>query len=119
MRVLVCGGRDYQNVTRMWDVLDKLPKENLVIIQGGAQGADALAKIWARNHEVECEEFPADWDRYGKRAGYIRNTKMLIEGKPDIVLAFKGGKGTDMMVKLSVAANVQTLRIPETPNTPP
>lgn len=111
MRVLVCGGRDYQNVMRVWEILDLLPKKDLVIIQGDARGADELAKTWAKNKNVECLSFPADWNKYGKRAGYIRNAKMLDEGKPDLVIAFPGGKGTDMMVMLSESAGIVTKRV--------
>lgn len=111
MRVLVCGGRDYKNRDRVDQVLNYLPKKDLVIIQGDAPGADYLAKEWARENSVECLSFPADWQQYGKRAGYIRNTQMLEEGKPDLIIAFPGGKGTDMMVMLSESAGVLTKRV--------
>lgn len=55
------------------------------------------------------KEFPADWDKYGKRAGYLRNVQMLDEGKPDLVVAFPGGKGTAMMVKLAKERGVRVI----------
>jgi len=51
--------------------------------------------------------FPADWSRHGKSAGPIRNRQMLIEGRPDIVVAFPGGKGTANMIKQAVEAGVK------------
>lgn len=113
MRVLVCGGRDYKNRDRVDQVLNYLPKKDLVIIQGNAPGADYLAKEWARENGVQCESYPADWQQYGRKAGYIRNKQMLEEGKPDLVIAFPGGAGTNMMTSLSMNAGIQTLRIPE------
>lgn len=111
MKVLVCGGRDYKNMARVREILDLLPKENLVIIQGAASGADDLAKLWAVNNNVPFINFPADWKKFGKKAGFLRNQRMLDEGKPDLVIAFPGGRGTDMMVKLAEEAGVQTRRV--------
>ena len=47
---------------------------------------------------VVVEEFKADWDKFGRAAGPIRNAQMLREGKPDLVVAFPGGRGTANMV---------------------
>ena len=115
MRVLVCGGRDYKNKARVEQILNLLPKKGLVIIQGNAPGADYLAKEWAQENKVECLSFPADWQQYGRKAGYIRNKQMLDEGKPDLVIAFPGGTGTDMMVTLSESAGVLTKRVTDRP----
>jgi len=111
MRILVCGGRDYLDSEKVAKVLNQYLAEDLVIIQGDARGADGLARSWCKKMAVKCENFPADWDKYGKRAGFIRNAQMLKEGKPDIVIAFPGGKGTAMMVKLAEAANVEVREI--------
>lgn len=79
---------------------------DMVIIQGGAKGADFLAKCWAKEKAVPCEEYPADWS-LGKQAGIIRNKRMLEEGKPDLVLAFPGGKGTANMIWQAVDAGIE------------
>ena len=55
---------------------------------------------------IEVRGFPADWDKYQKRAGFIRNSQMLNEGKPHAVAAFPGGVGTRMMVGLARRAGV-------------
>jgi hypothetical protein len=114
MRVLVCGGRDFgRDLTTckfIAEYLDKRLKDNafnhLTIIEGDALGADKRAGQWAIFNNVQLEVYPADWERYGKRAGYIRNKQMLEEGKPDLVIAFPGGKGTANMVKLAREAGV-------------
>lgn len=121
MRVLVCGGRTFNDYAfldkSLSEVLmgrDVLP---LTIIQGGARGADWLAADWAERQGVDLEEYPANWDMYGKSAGYIRNAQMLREGKPDLVVAFPGGRGTDMMCELAAKAGVEVVRFYPNPGT--
>jgi cephalosporin hydroxylase len=117
MRVLVCGGRDYDNWIKLQETLLREcdarcdDYDHLTIIQGGARGADSLAKDWARLQEVEMEEYPADWDQYGKAAGIIRNQEMLTEGKPDLVIAFPGGRGTAHMVRIAKDAGVEVIEV--------
>lgn len=110
MRVLVCGGRDYTELDRIEEVCKEL-KEITVLIQGGAKGADDLAFTWATSNNIETETYVAKWKELGKKAGYIRNKQMLEEGKPDLVIAFPGGKGTANMVKLAREANIEVKEI--------
>ena len=107
-RVIVCGGRDYTNRKAVRNALEMVKRKHgpFVVIHGCARGADTLAGQEAAKMELGIMEFPADWDRYGKRAGFVRNEQMLVEGKADAVIAFAGGRGTAMMVKLAKDANV-------------
>lgn len=125
-KVIVCGGRDYgwkfnsnrqkiinkeevEYLAKKLDILKFAVEElgrNLVIIQGEAQGADTWSKKWAEMNNIQTIDFPANWDEYGKKAGFIRNKQMLDEGKPDLVIAFKGGKGTAMMIDIAKKADV-------------
>lgn len=102
MKVLVCGGREYSDREAVYRALDDLNHKHgrLTIIQGGARGADRLACDWAfsRAPNVHLINEPADWGKHGKAAGVIRNQKMLDKHKPDLVLAFPGGRGTADMV---------------------
>ena len=109
--ILVCGGRDYSDRDAFVAGMDLALELNVVsrpgqIIQGGARGADSLAKEWAVRQGVPCREFPADWKQYGKAAGQIRNAQMLNEGRPDLVIAFPGGRGTANMVARARNAGV-------------
>ena len=70
-----------------------------LIIHGGASGADRLAGAWANQNGVNVVEYKARWKQFGKGAGPIRNRQMLDEGKPDLVVAFKGDRGTANMIK--------------------
>lgn len=111
-RVLVCGGRDYTNHAMVDRVLRKVIEKHpeTTIIHGAAKGADSIAGAWAKRMRVTCEEYPADWDTYGKRAGPIRNQQMLDTGI-DGVVAFPGGRGTAHMVSIAKAAGVPVLEI--------
>jgi len=119
MRVLVCGGRDYADADCVNRTLDRLlnPRNlplaslGITIIHGGARGADALADKWAVTNYVAVQEFLADWQTHGRRAGPIRNARMLTEGKPDLVVAFPGGAGTADMVKQARAAGVEVIEV--------
>jgi len=113
MRVLVCGGRTYSNDTRLFAVLDRLDEAKGidVIIEGGANGADHLAWAWSQLRGVASERFEADWENQGTLAGPARNARMLAEGKPDLVIAFAGGRGTADMVRKARREGVKVVEI--------
>lgn len=106
--VIVCGGRNYQDIQRVYRVLDTVAARIriLAIRQGGCRGADQLAQRWARARCIPIETFSAEWARLGKAAGPVRNQAMLTAHNPAIptsrvcfVVAFPGGSGTADMVR--------------------
>jgi hypothetical protein len=101
VKVLVCGGRHYHNRDLVFTELDKLHTAKWIglIINGGAGGADKLAREWARSNKIPIKTYIAEWDRYGRKAGPIRNQLMLDDAQPDIALAFPGNNGTADMVR--------------------
>lgn len=125
MRVLVTGGRDYADAERVDAVLDYYHAQRpfSVLIHGAASGADTLASLWATSRNVPTLPFPADWNDlsappaiiryrrdgtpYNAAAGGIRNGRMLREGKPDVCVAFHGGRGTGDMCQRCHAARPQ------------
>jgi len=110
MRIIVCGGRDYQDRDAVFHYLDTLNKKMGIdaLIHGSAAGADSLAREWAAKQGVLCWAYPAQWDRYGKPAGPIRNQKMIDVGKPDGIVAFPStGPGTSNMVDLAEKAGIK------------
>ena len=113
MRVLVCGGRDFKDQTLLNHTLYQLSRAEIItaIIEGNATGADRMAGYWARKNKIDDIKFPADWNAHGRAAGPIRNAKMLKEGKPDLVLAFPGGRGTADMVRQARAAGVKVVEV--------
>ncbi|SRR6266704_138249 len=113
MRVLVCGSRHFNDYAKLkTDVLNVLPVVDYLdttIISGHARGADTLGERLTEDMEWKCEVYPADWNKYGKAAGSIRNKQMLIEGKPDMVIAFlaKDSRGTRNMIDQARKAGIE------------
>lgn len=111
--VIVCGGRDYGNATSICQNLERLFLEfgdSLVVVTGGATGADFIANTWARHRNVRRAVVRPDWSK-GRKAGPLRNAEMLRRFKPVLVVAFPGGKGTADMVRQAQAAGVPVREI--------
>lgn len=109
MIILVCGGRDFIDKDLLYRTLEA--EEPDCILQGGAKGADTLAKSWAEDVGIPCFECKANWNFYDKRAGPIRNAWMLQYMRPDMVVAFPtiNSKGTWDMLKKAEQADVMTV----------
>lgn len=99
MRVLVTGGREFDDLELLEMTLDTIHAAQgfAVLIHGAASGADSLAGEWAARNGIEVLACPADWKRYGRRAGPLRNRQML-DLSPDLLVAFPGGRGTADMI---------------------
>lgn len=108
MRVLVCGGRNYNDRESVFHELHKLAETHgwLTIINGGASGADQLAREFSSSFYHGVVTMPANWLMLGNKVGPIRNEQMIISGKPDMVLAFPGGRGTGDMVDRAHKAGI-------------
>jgi hypothetical protein len=116
MRVLVCGGRTFTDFALLCLILDRVlgfPNRDplsVTLIHGAAPGADSLADDYARLRGIPVDKYPAEWSTFGRGAGPLRNRKMLIEGKPDLVVAFPGGRGTANMI---LQAKIRGVRVYE------
>jgi hypothetical protein len=84
----------------------------VTIVHGNARGADRWAALIAKELGYKVEPHPANWTRYGRSAGPIRNREMLASGVV-LVIAFPGGRGTDDMIKQAMKAGVKVLRVGE------
>ena len=103
MRLLICGDRNWNNRAAIHrEVLTNLDQIE-VIIEGEARGADTLARLVAEELGIPVLRFPAQWEKYGRAAGPVRNKQMLDEGRPTQCFAFHtdidNSKGTRDMVK--------------------
>jgi hypothetical protein len=113
MRLLVCGDRKWNDIKLVREeIMDFIKNIDQIdsLITGGARGADDCGILCAIELGIPFEIFEADWDRQGKRAGPLRNQRMLEDGKPDYVLAFHddfdNSKGTKSMVNIAKKAGV-------------
>lgn len=108
MKVLVCGGRDYQDSRLVYRALDALKARGDLegIVCGDARGADAIAERWAEQAGIPAQVYVADWETHGKAAGPKRNQQMLDENVLSGVVAFPGGRGTADMITRAKSAGL-------------
>lgn len=111
MIVLVCGGRDFNNKSLLFEALNSVPFTITKIVNGAAKGADKLSTEWAKEKGIQYVEYPAEWNKYGKIAGPVRNSQMLQDEDIDYVVAFPGGRGTEDMIGKAKAKDIEVLRV--------
>lgn len=102
--VIIAGGRDfndYELLKRKCDYyLSNLDTDNIIIISGGARGADSLGERYAKEKGYELDSHPADWNKYGKSAGYRRNKEMVDIASAAICFWNGSSKGTKHTIDL-------------------
>jgi len=112
MRVIIAGSRDFNdyavlkhNVLKILIELSPTKQPEAEIISGTARGADQLGERFAKEYNYPIKQMPANWDKYGKSAGYRRNEDMALYAKEDngVLIAFWDGisKGTKHMIDLA------------------
>lgn len=107
-RIAVTGGRDFADWEKVWQALDIVAQAepDFVLVHGACPtGADAHAHAWGVNRRQDMDISPADWKRYGWRAGFRRNQEMVDSGL-DGCLVFPGKNGTARMVSCCTLGNV-------------
>lgn len=114
MKILVCGGRDpdLEIIEMVFPFLDYVHSMNTIteLVHGAAKGIDSLADAWAKDRGVTRLPYPADWNKHGRAAGPIRNSLMLSDNPDiDLVIAFKGNKGTSDMIKKSRKKGIEII----------
>ena len=103
MKVIIAGSRNFNDYNLLKKSCDNLLTQftNIEIVSGTARGADKLGERYAREKGYDIKQFPANWDKHGKSAGYIRNDEMAQYA--DMLIAFWDGtsKGTKHMIDLA------------------
>ncbi len=106
-KIIIAGGRDFDDYPMLEQKVDEVlaelrsPGDKFKIVSGGAKGADSLGEKYARKRNCELKTYPANWEKYGKSAGYRRNKKMAKYA--GICICFWDGKskGTKHMIDLA------------------
>lgn len=113
LRIIIAGGRDFDDWNLLKNVINNYLKvtnpsyKAPVIISGCAKGADKLGEHFAEYFDFDLKRFPANWEKYGKSAGMIRNTEMAKYAMADeshgVLFAFWNGrsKGTKHMIDIA------------------
>ena len=113
-KLLVSGSRTITDKHKVFQALDEmmsvmLKGEDVTIIEGGAKGVDTLARLYAIERKIPYEEHPADWDKNGRAAGYIRNVEMVKEADVALILWDGKSKGTAHAMKICEKKGVKYL----------
>ena len=110
-KIIIAGGRDFLDYNLLREKVNKILQEKrvthkIVIISGCARGADTLGLRYASENVFDVEEYPAEWDKYGKKAGYMRNVEMAENA--NALIAFWDGKskGTKHMIDIATERNL-------------
>lgn len=111
-RVIIAGGREFQDYNLVKErvgyyLQNRLKSDTVIIVSGHASGADALGERYAQEHGLKYELYPADWNTYGKAAGFRRNTQMAKVA--DALIAFWNGesRGTKNMIETAKAKGLR------------
>lgn len=118
MKLCIAGSRtweDYESVEKEVDKLNHLSHIEL-IISGTARGADTLGELYAQRHNIPLKRMPADWNKYGKKAGYIRNEQMAKLADTIIVFWDKKSKGSKNMIIIAQGLNKPTFVVTRGPD---
>lgn len=117
MIICVTGGRHFSDQEFVYNVFDAIHSiEGItLLVHGAARGVDALAARWAAKNSISHtdEKYAAEWEKFGKAAGAIRNAKMLKSEAIELLVKFPGGSGTANCFKLANKMGILTLDVEE------
>jgi hypothetical protein len=112
MKVAVIGSRDFNDYEEVKQTLSTI--NITLLVSGGAKGADTLGERYAKEHNIETKIFLPDWEKYGKKAGFLRNTDIINEA--ELIIAFWDGqsKGTKDSIDKAFKSEKKILIITKT-----
>lgn len=109
VKMAIIGSRDFLDYDYMVETIDRILEENdwyiSEIVSGGARGADTLAERLAKANDIPVKVFPADWDTYGKRAGFLRNHQIIEYSEVVVAFQINKSKGTQHSIDIAREMN--------------
>lgn len=108
MRVIIAGTRSIWSYAFLEMAIEESGFDISTVICGMAPGADSVGWAWANVNGVPIEEFPADWERYGRKAGYLRNEEMGQNADALILLWDGISKGSALMLAIAHRRGLKT-----------
>lgn len=123
MIVIVCGSRHYQKKDSLFAAMDRFHAERPIsmLVEGGKRkrdhdgriigGADYWAAMWAKKNKIKHKVCYAQWRKFGNAAGPLRNVEMIARYKPEVVIAFPGGRGTENMIQQARLSKIPVVRM--------
>lgn len=110
MKTIIAGGRNYYFTQEDIVFLDSIKTQITEVVCGMASGADTCGKVWAEENGIPVAKFPADWNKFGKSAGFRRNREMAEYAYS--LIAFPGGTGTKNMVETMKKLGKPVIEVP-------
>lgn len=100
MKLAIIGSRTFNDYKLLQETLEQYKSKIVLVVSGAAKGADSLGEKWALENNIQTLIFPAEWGKYGKRAGYIRNEDIIKNC--DCCIAFWDGKSVGTKHSISL-----------------
>lgn len=113
MKVIIAGSR-HMKFSDAWLIPKAVEASGFSVTEvvcGLARGADELGRLWAQEHKIPCTKFPADWKKFGKAAGPVRNREMADYADALIVFIWNGSKGSANMLRQMKAFKKPTFAV--------
>ena len=105
IKLIIAGGREFNDYESLSSkarlILKGFKRSEMMIISGTARGADRLGEAFANQYNLQLMRMPADWQRYGRRAGYVRNEEMAVQGSALLACWDGRSRGTKHMIDLA------------------
>lgn len=114
MRTIIAGSRNISSHILVGEAVKESGFQITQVLCGGARGVDLSGKMWASTAGIPVENYPAEWDRYGKRAGYLRNLEMANNADALIAIWDGESRGTKHMIDIAreLGLKVFVYRVP-------
>lgn len=106
MKTIIAGSRTITNYDLVEKAIQKSNIDITEIVSGTASGVDSLGEQYAKKYNIPIKQFPADWNTYGKRAGYLRNVEMAEYADACIIIWDGSSKGSKMMIDIARQHNL-------------
>lgn len=118
MKTIIAGSRTVTDYSIVLKAIQLSKFDISEVVSGGARGADSLGERFAKENKIPVKIFPANWEMYGKKAGFLRNREMAEYGEALIAIMINNSKGTSNMISLAKekGLKVYVLEIEESPN---
>lgn len=107
MKTIIAGSRGLNNYLVLLNAIEKINWKITHVVSGTCQGADRLGERWARTNNISISRYSADWKRYGKKAGILRNVKMVENAEALLALWDGESRGTEHIITFAKSAGLK------------
>lgn len=106
MKTIIAGSRDCYDYSLLLKAIEEISWKPTTVISGTARGVDKLGERWAVKNNIPLIKYPANWEKYGKRAGYLRNKEMAKVSETLLALWDGNSNGTRNMIDIAKQFNL-------------